>query len=413
VTPATTAATPAPSRDGPAEAQRPAPAGALELTIAPAGLDAFLDEHWERRPLVVTRGQPGRFDGILSVADVERLVCTTGLRTPALRLVKEGAQIPLSEYTEDIPWRPGSFSGTAMAGRVASELERGATIVLQGLHVHWHPAAIYCRELEARLGCPVQANAYFTPTSAQGFAVHHDTHDVFVLQVAGSKRWRVYEPVLELPLRTQRWSPQLDDPGEPIDELTLQAGDTLYLPRGWPHEAATSDTESLHLTIGLHPHTRLDALREILESCTDDVEFRRSLGPDGMLPDHLLERLAARVRPDDVARRMRRRFLASRRPILDGQLTQIRALERLTVDDALERRPTVIADLELTDTGAALVFEGREVLFPPQARAAIAGAYTAAGAFTAAELPGPLDAQGRLVLVRRLVREGFLRLLAP
>ncbi len=33
--------------------------------------------------------------------------------------------------------------------------------------------------------------------------------------------------------------------------------------------------------------------------------------------------------------------------------------------------------------------------------------------FTAADLPGDLDEEGRLVLVRRLVREGFLQLSTP
>jgi ribosomal protein L16 Arg81 hydroxylase len=28
-------------------------------------------------------------------------------------------------------------------------------------------------------------------------------------------------------------------------ELTLRAGDTLYLPRGWLHDALTSETDSL------------------------------------------------------------------------------------------------------------------------------------------------------------------------
>ena len=52
----------------------------------------------------------------------------------------------------------------------------------------------------------MQANSYYTPRRSQGFAVHHDTHDVFVLQVAGEKHWRVYDPLLELPLKAQRWS---------------------------------------------------------------------------------------------------------------------------------------------------------------------------------------------------------------
>ena len=89
--------------------------------------------------------------------------------------------------------------------RVLDEVDRGATVVLQGLHLTRHPLAAYSRELEARLGHPVQANAYLTPRRSQGLPVHHDTHDVFVLQVAGTKRWLVYEPVLELPLRDQRY----------------------------------------------------------------------------------------------------------------------------------------------------------------------------------------------------------------
>jgi hypothetical protein len=400
--PETTPATTAPSERS----------GGVGLTLDPVAVDHFLAEHWERRPLLVARGEPARFDSILGREDVHRLVCETGIRTPAFRLVKDGEQVALREYTEEIPWRPGSFSGTAVVERVAEEFERGATIVLQGLHLHWHPAALYCRELEVALGCPAQANAYYTPAAARGFDVHHDTHDVFVLQVAGSKRWRWYEPLRELPLKNQKWADEDGESGEPVADVTLEPGDTLYLPRGWPHDAFTSDTESLHLTIGLHPATRMDALRAALESCADEVEFRRGLGGEGVLPEELVERLAARLEPDAVARRMRRRFAMSRRPILDGQLDQVAALEGLTLDDAVERRRTVIAVLELVvGDGATLLFEGKEVVFPAVAREAVVALFGLAGPFSAAELPGPLDDAGRLVLLRRLVREGFLKVL--
>jgi hypothetical protein len=256
----------------------------------------------------------------------------------------------------------------------------------------------------------VQANAYCTPASAQGFAVHHDTHDVFVLQVSGHKRWRIYEPVVELPLRDQRWSANTANAvGEPLHDITLRAGDTLYVPRGWPHEATAAEADSLHVTVGLHPPARIDALRAALADCADDIEFRRALDAEGELPAELVDRLAARLRPQDVTGRARRRFVDGRRAILDGQLTQVRALERLTLDAPLERRPTVIADLERhPGGGVALRFEGKQVRFPPQAAAAVAAAHAMTAPFTAAELPGRLDACGRLVLVARLVREGFL-----
>jgi bifunctional lysine-specific demethylase and histidyl-hydroxylase NO66 len=408
VTPATTRRRPGP-RATPAPAREP---GALGLTLDPVSAGEFLDGHRERRPLVVARAEPGRFDGVLGDGDVERLVCESAIRTPAFRLVKDGAQVAPSTYTTDVAWRPGSFSGTALVDRVAQEHAAGATIVLQALHLHWHPAAVYCRGLEAALGWPVQANAYRTPAASQGFGVHHDTHDVFVLQVCGHKRWRVYEPVLELPLKTQRWSSgDGASVGAPLYDVTLQAGDTLYLPRGWPHEASAADADSLHITVGLHPPTRIDALRAALAECADDVEFRRGLDAGGELPAELLERLAARLDPGAVARRARRSFVDGRRPILDGQLTQLRALPAMTLRSPLQRRATVIADLELSDTGARLRFEGRELRLPPQAAEAVAAAYGARDSFTAAGLPGPLDAAGRLVLAKRLVREGFLRLL--
>jgi ribosomal protein L16 Arg81 hydroxylase len=404
----TAARPPSQDRDG-----RPGAGDALALTLEPVSEASFFAEHWERRPLVIPRGERERFTGLLDVADVDRLVCETGIRMPAFRLVKDGTPLPPSDYTDDIPWRPGVFSQVASVERVAAEFAAGATLVLQALHLNWPAVALHCRDLERRLGFPVQANAYLTPIAAQGFAIHHDTHDVFVLQVAGRKRWRLYEPLLELPLKDQRWSADRGEPGPVINEFTLDAGDTLYVPRGWPHEAETSDEEALHLTIGLHPPTRMDALRAALENCVDDVEFRRSVGPDGTLPDDLIERLADRLAPDKVARRARRRFVASRRPILHDQMTQTRALEDLNVDALVERRPTVLFELERGPETSTLVFEGKELRFPTKAAAAVEAVVAQPGPFSASDLPGPLDERGRLVLVRRLVREGFLRALQP
>ena len=398
-----------------ADVVAPAPAlarapSALDLTLDPAGREEFLAEYCDRRPLIVERREPGRFDAVLSDADLERLVCETAIRSPAFRLVRDGAQLPLSGYTKDIPWRPGSFTGTALVDRVAEEHAAGATIVLQGLHLHHHPAAVYCRGLEVALGWPVQANAYCTPASSQGFAVHHDTHDVFVLQVSGHKRWRIYAPLVELPMKDQRWSASESGAvGEPLYDITLRAGDTLYMPRGWPHEAAAAEAASLHVTVGLHPPTRLDAVRAALAGCADDVEFRRALDADGELPPALVERLAARLRAEEVARRARRHFVDTRRPILENQLSQLRALSALTIDTPLARRATVIADLESgPDCAVALRFEGKQVRFPAHAAEAVGAVHAAQGSFTAAALPGRLDAAGRLVLVRRLVREGYL-----
>jgi lysine-specific demethylase/histidyl-hydroxylase NO66 len=309
----------------------------------------------------------------------------------------------------DVPWRPTAFTGTADVERVLAEWERGATIVLQGLHLTRPSVAAFCRSLEETLGHPAQANAYYTPRAAQGLPVHHDTHDVFVLQVAGEKRWLLYEPVLELPLKNQRYSHDLGEPRESVADCVLRPGDTLYLPRGWLHEALTSETDSLHLTIGINVVTWLDAFKAALEELGGDVRFRRSWQSDGAV-DELLSALRERLGRDEVEQRARAKFVRTRRAIRDGQMRQLRALDELDSQTEVERRPTVIADLAERDDSVSLVFEGREVTFPPHVGEELAAVVTAASPFTPAELPGSLDTPSRLVLVRRLVREGFLRI---
>ncbi len=374
----------------------PTSSSALERAIAPVGVEEFLAEYWERKPLVVPREEQRRFEDLLSVRDVERLITETAIRMPSFRLVKAGATV--SGYAGDLSWRPEPFTGVADVPRVLAEFEEGATIVLQGLHHSWLPLARYCRQLEAYFGHPAQANAYFTPRGSQGLPVHHDTHEVFTLQVSGQKRWLVYEPALELPLKTQNYRSALGEPGEPVLDVTQGPGDTLYLPRGWLHQALTSETDSLHITVGVSVRTWLDEARSTLERGADDVELRRAV--DGAEPPELpaLDREAA-------LRRARRRLVRTRRPILDGQLAELRALDRLTTETPLERRDTVIADLE----GARLSFEGRELEFPGRLADELTFLVETTERFTAAEIPGTLDEPGRLVLVRRLVREGFLR----
>src|SRR5262249_36693704 len=201
---------------------------------------------------------------------------------------------PLSTALADVP-------------RVLAEWQAGATIVLQALHLSWQPLAVFCRALEEVLENGVQANAYYTPRGSQGFAVHHDTHDVLILQVAGKKRWLLYEPLLELPLKHQRYSNDLGAHGEPTHDLVLEAADPLSLPRGGLHQAETPETDSLHLTIGIAAHTWVDAARAALDTAENDPIFRRSAdNGDG---DGLPDLLGAQLDPELVEQRRRRRFV--------------------------------------------------------------------------------------------------------
>jgi hypothetical protein len=255
----------------------------------------------------------------------------------------------------------------------------------------------------------VQANAYATPRDAQGLGVHHDTHDVVCLQVAGEKRWLVYPPVFDLPLPDQHYRSEMGEPGEPILDLVLRPGDTLYLPRGWLHEARTSGTDSLHLTIGLKVYAWIDAVRAAVDECASELEFRRGVSDSGEPADDLLALLRERLHPAAVVERRRERLVRTRRPVREAQLAQLRALDQLDLDTPLMPAETVIASLE-TGSDVRLVFDGKEVVIPPHVRGEVEFIAAAGGVFCGRDLPGALDERGRLVLLRRLVLEGFLRL---
>jgi hypothetical protein len=204
--------------------------------------------------------------------------------------------------------------------------------------------------------------------------------------------------VLELPLKDQRYRSALGEPGDAVLDVTLRAGDTMYLPRGWLHQALTSDSDSLHITVGVNVRRWIDEVRLELDGKEADLGYRRAI--DAGEPPELPE-----LDADAARSRSRKRFVRSRRPILDGQLSELRALASLTAEDELERRDTVIADLH----GTTLVFEGKSLRFPDRLAPELEVLVTADGRFRVAEIAGDLDEPGKLVLVRRLVREGFLR----
>jgi hypothetical protein len=161
------------------------------------------------------------------------------------------------------------------------EYRRGSSIVLLFLHERWPPLKILCQSLSSELSSRVQANMYLTPPGAQALKTHYDTHDVLVLQIHGKKRWRLFDRAVQLPLSHDRYTGNEDiSLGSPMTEVTLNPGDLLYLPRGYPHDAQSADSASLHLTIGVLSITWASVLLRAVQSAIDgNPVFRQSLPP--------------------------------------------------------------------------------------------------------------------------------------
>ena len=391
-------------------------------------VERFLAEHWSRAPVLCRGADPHGFADLFSLDDVDAVIASSLPRVPEFRLVRDGEPLDPAAYTTTMQIGGRSVSGVGDPGRIFDEFAAGATIVLQTLHRWWAPLARFCRALELELQHPVQTNAYVTPAGSRGLAVHHDTHDVFVLQLAGHKHWDVYEPAVELPLPTQRWSKDRHQPGEHVLSAELGPGDVLYLPRGFAHSAASGDEVSAHLTVGVLVQTWADVARDLVRSVADDVEFRQTL-PVGFASDPgfpaavaaFVERLQKHVANVDaaaLAEATTRRFWSSRPPILAGQLAQLALAERLSDRSVVRRRPEACCHLSLEsgdDAGVerlVVALGDRELRMPAVLEAAVRRLSSGA-AIEVADLAGELDADSRLVLVRRLVREGLLEVLDP
>ena len=343
--------------------------------------------------------------GLLSLDDVDHLLTETAIRAPAVRLARDGSVLAESRYTRSGASLAGQpLTGLVDARKLLRELDAGATVVLQGLHRYWPPLRDLVAQLELELGHPCQANAYLTPPGSQGFAVHSDTHDVFVFQTHGHKRWEVHTE------------------GR-VDDVLLEPGLSMYLPTGTPHAARAQEAASLHVTLGINQLTWRRVVEHTVSELLADVPDTHV--PAGWLddPDQLaaplrdhLDRVAAGTRAintDAVVRRRAERFLASRGTRLPGGLRDLLGLGELDDSTVLQRRPghpCVLVPAEGADGPVLRLLLGdRQLDVPVRLRAALE-VVRERGELTPADLADHLDPESRLVLCRRLVREGLLRI---
>jgi bifunctional lysine-specific demethylase and histidyl-hydroxylase NO66 len=377
----------------------------------------FVEERWGRSP-VLHRGGRRAFTGLLELGDVDHLVTESLLRMPGFRLVKDGEPLDPAGYTHTIRIGGRRLERTARPDRVLAAFADGATVVLQALHRQSGPVARLCRDLELALTHPVQANAYVTPPTARGFAVHHDTHDVFVIQTHGHKAWRVYRPMVELAGPSQPWRSSLGDPGRPVLEAELGPGDTLYIPRGFPHDAEARREVSVHVTVGVLAYTWLDLWRHVLEGASDHLPFREALPPMfAEDPTPVLDELEVRRKElaawleraadERAVRSFARRFWASRRPVLGGHLEQLEGVEDIEPGTRLRRRPGGVFMVEAGRDRVTVLLGMRELRMPAFCESPLRFVAERSKPFTPEDLPR-LDPDSAVVLARRLVREGAL-----
>jgi len=281
----------------------------LHSLLAPTCMksEKFYSDFWEKRPLLISLAQnkvqdsemimmniakgdedryKARFSGFLSKKEVEKIF--------KYFPVKYGEDFNITKYCKS-----KHVVDVEKHGQLANDADiwthflNGYTIQLLCPQKHSDAIFTLLSTLEHEFGCMMGSNVYLTPGGYpnQGFAPHYDDVDVFILQLEGTKIWKVYEPANKGE-KLPRWSSRDFTNGEMLNrkliiDVQLGEGDLLYLPRGYIHEAKTTSggKSSLHLTVSAMQNWSWVDLMEIIipeaikivASSSESVKLRKGL----------------------------------------------------------------------------------------------------------------------------------------
>jgi hypothetical protein len=396
------------------EANQPLTLAAL---LQPLSLEYFFAQYWERQYLHLARSQPDFYRRLIGVGDLEQIIGDPNARFPAIQLAKGGHYLPPEAYTRDLKFGGVVFQAVPDVQRIAAEYRNGASVVLPALHRLSAPIGQLCSRIEQQLDHAVHANAYLTPGNASGFTPHYDTHEVLVLQIAGSKRWSLYPSPMTLPHRSEPFDPGRYQATAPTAQIELSAGDLLYLPRGTVHSASTETSFSAHVTLGISVYTWADLTRELPDGYVNDEELRHAL-PAGFatrpeIQAQLQQQLCAWVAQphtamdlDQVVRMFIERVRSRAAPLKETFRADVIAIDAntpLQVPPAAHYR--ILEEAEHT----VLEFDGKRHRLPKQVATTLRALVSHPGIRTS-QLPAEVPLDARLGLSRYLLEIGFLTL---
>mmetsp|Transcript_110424 Transcript_110424/g.319141 ORF Transcript_110424/g.319141 Transcript_110424/m.319141 type:complete len:602 (-) Transcript_110424:109-1914(-) len=267
-------------------------ADALAWLLWPMSPGTFFAEYWEKKPLHLRRGRPRYYGDVFSKAALDQHLREG---TP----LGYGERINLARTDpavgKKVDMNKGSRGELADYAQVHEAWTSGGSIQVMHMQQFHEPVWKLLAALERSFGALFGTNAYLTPGGNQGFAPHYDDVEVFMLQLEGSKRWRLWEPPLgeEFPLPREYSRDFVESElGDPLLDVVLEAGDMLYLPRGHIH-AGVADPKagggfSHHLTVSTYQKTAWCHLLDrtlssaIERAAGSSAEFREGL-PVGFL----------------------------------------------------------------------------------------------------------------------------------
>lgn len=176
--------------------------------------------------IAIGKARGAAFAGAYGLEYLDFLILQKLLRPEQIFAVREGSKILGKQMADD--------AGDLDLEIVARVLSGGGSLVVLSLQsCDWSIRSV-ARNFAAATHCAVHTNAYITPPMSQTLPEHTDPYSVAVVQLAGSKRWRLRE--------TQAAVPEI---------VELEPGDSLYVRKDTWHQAEALGSTSMHLTFAI------------------------------------------------------------------------------------------------------------------------------------------------------------------
>ncbi|MFC7737784.1 cupin domain-containing protein [Roseomonas sp. GCM10028921] len=258
----------------------------MQLTLAdllaPMDPARFLAEFHDRQPLHI-KGGAAKFAGVLSWSVIDRLLNQTHIwSSQSLKLQMDIQPVPPEAYCIRATGRDNTPVMQPDARRLREWVAKGASVVLNDVDSLTPGLASVSEALEGAGFGRAQANVYISFQAHKAFPTHFDTHDVWAVQVEGEKTWNIWSGRADYPIphpafRSLGQAHHERARGTLREKVLLKAGDLLYLPRGWYHDALAEGPASVHVAYGVHAPIGLDLANMLAERALQEPLFRQPL----------------------------------------------------------------------------------------------------------------------------------------
>jgi ribosomal protein L16 Arg81 hydroxylase len=376
----------------------------LSSLVAPLADEEFRSRYWERQPLVAHRKEPDYYYGLFTLEDFEEAI----IRSPDYVKLANAATS-----------KNQSYKGVVTEGleAVLGDMRAGGTLVLDQLHHREPKLRLLCRVLAAELGHRFQTNLYLTPSNGKGFTPHWDNHDVFILQVVGSKNWKIEKQRRAFPGKGETISDEERELRGDLHSFVLEQGDLIYIPRGFVHAAECGSEPSLHITLGVTGVFWEDLLYAAVKAAILQDERLRHVLPLGFLQspnEAIIKRLrgAFRELADEaflggVVAQFKDELVRGYPLDVSNQIVDFFRPQPLGIDDVVGARRAIVYQMHNGDDSVRVNYGARAIVFPSFFREALEFALNRP-AFVIREIPGDLEDEERVAFAERLLEEGLV-----